>query len=109
MKSFTTILLATAALIATTVADTFPWERLNKNDSVLLIVDIRTGLYGLARDFDPTSYYNAMLAHSAMGHLFDLPVIITSSAQTGPNGPFPKEILDMYVSKAVAWLMGTGC
>lgn len=48
MKSFTTILLATAALIATTVADTFPWERLNKNDSVLLIVDIRTGLYGLA-------------------------------------------------------------
>jgi nicotinamidase-related amidase len=37
-----------------------------------------------------------MIAHSAVGKLFDIPVIMTTSAQQGPNGPLPKEILDMY-------------
>jgi nicotinamidase-related amidase len=41
-------------------------------------------------------YYNAMLAHAALGKLFDLPVVLSTSAQSGPNGPLPKAILDMY-------------
>jgi hypothetical protein len=49
-----------------------------------------------ARDFDPTLYYNAMLAHAGLGKLFDLPVVLSTSAQSGPNGPLPKAILDMY-------------
>lgn len=74
-----------------------PFERLNKTDALLLLVlDLQDGLYGLARDFDPTVYYNAMIAHAAIGKLFDLPVILSTSAQTGPNGPLPKEILEMY-------------
>ena len=73
-----------------------PFERLNKSDAVLLVLDLQDGLYGLARDFDATVYYNAMIAHAALGKLFDLPVILSTSAQTGPNGPLPKEILDMY-------------
>jgi nicotinamidase-related amidase len=28
--------------------------------------------------------------------LFDLPVVLSTSAQSGPNGPLPKAILDMY-------------
>lgn len=75
----------------------FPFERLNKNDSALLILDLQTGLYGLARDFDATLYHNAMVAHAALGKIFDIPVVMTTSAQSGPNGPLPKEILDMYV------------
>lgn len=63
---------------------------------MLVILDLQDGLYSLARDFDPTLYYNNMLAHSALGQLFDIPVVMTTSAQTGPNGPFPKAILDMY-------------
>ena len=64
---------------------------------MLLILDLQDGLYGLARDFDPTVYHNAMIAHSAIGKLFDIPVVMTTSAQQGPNGPLPKAILDMYV------------
>lgn len=74
----------------------FPFERLDKNDSLLLILDLQVGLYSLARDFDATLYYNSMIAHSALGKLFDIPVILSTSAQQGPNGPLPKEILDMY-------------
>ncbi|KAL9117045.1 MAG: hypothetical protein Q9187_006423 [Circinaria calcarea] len=36
------------------------------------------------------------MAHAAIGKLFTLPVIMTTSAETGPNGPLPKEILRMY-------------
>ncbi|KAJ6123708.1 hypothetical protein N7471_011025 [Penicillium samsonianum] len=77
-------------------ADSVPFERLNVNDSVLLIVDMQVGLLNLARDFDATLYYNNMITHAAIGELFDIPIIMTTSAQTGPNGPLPKKILEMY-------------
>ncbi|KXH38260.1 isochorismatase [Colletotrichum salicis] len=77
-------------------ADAVPWERLNKNDSMLLVVDMQEGLFNLARDFDPTLYRNSMLAHTSLAKVFDLPVVLTTSAETGPNGPLPQEILDMH-------------
>ncbi|KAF4877051.1 putative hydrolase YcaC [Colletotrichum siamense] len=88
--------LAASVLISTVVGDAVPWERLNKNDSMLLVVDMQEGLFNLARDFDPTLYRNAMLAHSSLANIFDLPVVLTTSAETGPNGPLPQEILDMH-------------
>ena len=94
LVSLTVAILASLTAFASSAA--IPWERLNKNDSLLLILDLQDGLYGLARDFDPTVYHNNMMAHSAIGKVFDIPVVMTTSAQTGPNGPLPDEILDMY-------------
>lgn len=37
-----------------------------------------------------------MLAYSGLAQVFDLPVIITSSGPTGPNGMVPKELLSMH-------------
>ncbi len=38
-----------------------------------------------------------MMAHAAIGQAFpDLPVVLTSSAENGPNGLIPQEIRDMY-------------
>lgn len=37
-----------------------------------------------------------MIAHAALGQLFGIPVVITSSAERGPNGPVLKEIVDMF-------------
>ena len=91
-------LLAASSLLPTTIASPVPFERLDKNDSMLLILDLQDGLYSLARDFDATLYYNSMIAHSALGQLFDIPVVMTTSAQQGPNGPLPREILEMWVS-----------
>jgi hypothetical protein len=91
-----------------------PWERINRNETVshtsipsrhhhllillqaLLIVDHQVGLFQLVRDFDAANFKQNLLAHATIGKLFDLPVIITSSAETGPNGPVLKEFVDMF-------------
>lgn len=96
-------------------ANAFTFERLNKNDSALLVVDHQLGLFQLVRDFAPDEYRNNILAHAAIGAVFDLPTILTTSAETGaygrdiqfpyahllaflvgPNGPLPKEIVAMH-------------
>ena len=77
MQDLVTVVLTTVALAASCCGDAVLWERLNKNDSMLLILDLQDGLYGLARDFDPTVYHNAMIAHSAIGKLFDIPVVMS--------------------------------
>ncbi|KAI8665826.1 Isochorismatase domain-containing protein [Fusarium keratoplasticum] len=89
-------LMATAALANKVSQNTFKYERLDKNDALLLVVDIQEGLYQIARDFDPTLYRDQALAHAALGEVFDLPVILTTSADQGPNGPLMREITQKY-------------
>ncbi|KAI0820118.1 Isochorismatase-like protein [Trametes gibbosa] len=75
---------------------TFKYERIDKDKAVLLIVDHQEGLYQLVRDSSPTDVKNNILAHAALGRIFNLPTIMTTSAETGANGPLPKEVLDMH-------------
>ncbi|KAH9851184.1 Isochorismatase hydrolase [Lenzites betulinus] len=75
---------------------TFKYERLDKNKAMLLIVDHQEGLYQLVRDSTPTDVKNNILAHAAIGKVFNLPTVMTTSAQTGANGPLPKEVLEMH-------------
>ncbi|EUC48101.1 hypothetical protein COCMIDRAFT_88354 [Bipolaris oryzae ATCC 44560] len=96
MKFFTNLALAALTLAQTVVSDAVPWERIDKNNSLLLILDLQVGLYGVARDWDATLYKQNILAHAEIGKLFNLPVIMSTSADTGPNGPLPKEMLEMY-------------
>ncbi|KAJ1333185.1 isochorismatase family protein [Microdochium nivale] len=103
MKLSLFLSVAVSALIpavsaATPTGGDFEYVRLDKNDTVLLIVDIQEGLLNLVRDFDPSLYRNNYLAHAALGKAFDLPVIMTTSAETGPNGRLPEEITAMYPS-----------
>lgn len=63
---------------------------------MLVVLDLQVGLYQLARDWDATLYRDNMLAHAELGKLFNLPTVLSTSAEQGPNGPLPKEILDMY-------------
>ncbi|KUL88951.1 hypothetical protein ZTR_03425 [Talaromyces verruculosus] len=108
MKLFSA-LAAVCSVIAAVSAnpnDAVPFERLNKNDTLLLVVDLQVGLYNVARDMDPTLFRDNMIAHAALGKLFDLPVIMTTSAQTGPNGPLPKEILEMYPNSTLVMRQG---
>jgi hypothetical protein len=50
---------------------------------MLLIVDHQVGLFKLARDWDATLFRENMLAHAGLGKLFNLPVVMTTSAETG--------------------------
>lgn len=71
-------------------------EILIQINTVLLIVDHQLGLLQLVKDYTTAEFRNNVLAHAELGKLFDLPVIMTTSAETGPNGPLPKEITQMY-------------
>jgi hypothetical protein len=44
---------------------------------------LQVGLYNAVRDFDPVTYKESIIGHAAIGKLFDLPVILTTSAEQG--------------------------
>ncbi|KAI1116817.1 Isochorismatase hydrolase [Nemania sp. NC0429] len=84
----------------------YKYERLDKNDAALIILDIQEGLYSLARDYDSVQYRNAIYAHAEIGKIFNLPVVMSTSAETGPNGPLPDEFLELYPTVSVVKRQG---
>jgi nicotinamidase-related amidase len=83
------------------VAGDFKYQRLNKTEAALLIVDHQVGLFHLVRDIAPTAFRNSILAHAELGNVFNLPVVMTTSAESGPNGPLPRTIRDMHPDSPV--------
>jgi nicotinamidase-related amidase len=74
----------------------FTYNRLNKDDAVLLLVDHQAGLISLVQDFSPNEFKNNVLALAACGKYFKLPTILTTSFEDGPNGPLVPEIKEMH-------------
>ncbi|KAI1258718.1 Isochorismatase-like protein [Xylariaceae sp. FL1019] len=83
-------------LVLAGLTQAFTYERLNKSDAALVILDMQEGLFSLARDYDATLFRDAMYAHAELGKLFNLPVVLSTSSEQGPNGPLPNEFLNMY-------------
>lgn len=75
---------------------TKPYVRLDKNDAVVLLVDHQTGLLSLVRDIDPDKFKNNVLALADMANYFELPAILTTSFEQGPNGPLVPELKEMF-------------
>lgn len=71
-------------------------KRIDKTKAALLVVDHQVGLFQLVHDINQVEYVNNIVAHAALGPLFGIPTILTTSAETGPNGPLPKEIIDLH-------------
>ncbi|HEV7737886.1 MAG TPA: hypothetical protein VGO47_11015 [Chlamydiales bacterium] len=61
----------------------FTFERLDKDKALLLVVDHQVGLFQLVRDFNPDEFKQNILAHAALGKIFNLPTILTTSAEVG--------------------------
>lgn len=73
-----------------------PYVRLDKNDAAVLLVDHQTGLLSLVRDIDPDKFKNNVLALADMAEYFKLPTILTTSFETGPNGPLVPELKEKF-------------
>lgn len=76
--------------------NSFKYNRLDKNDAAVLLVDHQTGLTNLVRDFSPDDYKNNVLALAAAAKYFKLPTILTTSFEQGPNGPLVPELKEMF-------------
>ncbi|MBY6071136.1 hydrolase [Marinobacter salsuginis] len=73
-----------------------PYVRLDKNDAAVLLVDHQTGLLSLVRDIDPDKFKNNVLALADLAKYFQLPTILTTSFEDGPNGPLVPELKETF-------------
>jgi len=73
-----------------------PYIRLDKENAAVLLVDHQTGLLSLVRDFDPDKFKNNVLALADLAKYFDLPTILTTSFEDGPNGPLVPELKEAF-------------
>ncbi|MES1926573.1 isochorismate family cysteine hydrolase YcaC [Salinisphaera sp. T31B1] len=72
------------------------YRRLDKNDVTLLLVDHQAGLLSLVRDFGPDEFKNNVLALVDIAKFFELPTILTTSFEDGPNGPLVPELKQAF-------------
>lgn len=75
---------------------TFQYNRLEKDDAAVLLVDHQTGLTNLVQDFSPDDFKNNVLALADCAKYFKLPTILTTSFESGPNGPLVPELKEMF-------------
>ncbi|ANI85001.1 MULTISPECIES: isochorismate family cysteine hydrolase YcaC [Kosakonia] len=73
-----------------------PYVRLDTTDAAVLLVDHQAGLLSLVRDIDPDKFKNNVLALGDLAKFFKLPTILTTSFETGPNGPLVPELKELF-------------
>jgi nicotinamidase-related amidase len=69
---------------------------LSADTAALLLIDHQVGLFSLVGDYAPDEFKNSVLALAGCGKTFKLPTILTTSAETGPNGVILPELKEMY-------------
>ncbi|RJF95618.1 isochorismate family cysteine hydrolase YcaC [Noviherbaspirillum saxi] len=72
------------------------YVRLDKNNVAVLLVDHQAGLLSLVRDIEPDKFKNNVLALADLAKYFKLPTILTTSFETGPNGPLVPELKEQF-------------
>ncbi len=73
-----------------------PYVRLDKNNAAVLLVDHQAGLLSLVRDIEPDKFRNNVLALADLAKYFQLPTILTTSFENGPNGPLMAELKETF-------------
>jgi len=72
------------------------YKRLRKDDATVLLVDHQSGLITLVQDFSPGEFKNNVLALADIAKFFELPTILTTSFEDGPNGPLVPELKQAF-------------
>lgn len=75
---------------------TTPYRRLDKSQAAVLLVDHQAGLLSLVRDIEPDKFRNNVLAVADLARYFELPTILTTSFENGPNGPLMPELKQQF-------------
>lgn len=93
---FTVAEIATASETHTKeiVLSNYAKSRFSRDSSALVMIDHQAGIMQLVHDYSPAEFRANVLALAEIGKVFDLPAVITSSFEQGPNGPIIQEVLD---------------
>ena len=78
------------------MTNSIAYNRLDKVNAAVLLVDHQAGLLSLVRDIDPDKFKNNVLALADIAKFFNLPTSLTTSFETGPNGPLVPELKEMF-------------
>lgn len=78
------------------MSTSYTYNRLDKDNAAVLLVDHQTGLLSLVRDIEPDKFKNNVLALADLAKFFKLPTILTTSFETGPNGPLVPELKELF-------------
>jgi nicotinamidase-related amidase len=68
-------------------------ERFTPENCVFAFIDHQTGLMNLVHSARPVEYKNLVVALGKTAKIHGVPSVITTSAESGPNGPFVPEVL----------------
>jgi len=71
-------------------------KRLSTEDAAVLLVDHQAGLLSLVQDYGPDEFKNNVLALADIALLFRLPTILSTSFESGPNGPILPELRERF-------------
>lgn len=78
------------------MSTSFEYRRLDKNNAAVLLIDHQAGLVSLVQDYPPNEFKNNILALANVAKFFNLPTILTTSFETGPNGPIVPELKELF-------------
>jgi len=68
-------------------------ERLTPENCVFAFVDHQTGLMNLVHNTSTVEFKSLVIGLAKTAKLLKIPTVITTSAESGPNGPFLPEVL----------------
>lgn len=71
-------------------------DNLTPDNSALLLVDHQTGLSLGVKTENPETFRSNVTALAKIGKIFNLPTIVTTSADSGPNGPIMPNIMEIH-------------
>ncbi|OYD80150.1 isochorismate family cysteine hydrolase YcaC [Azospirillum brasilense] len=74
----------------------YKYTRLSKDDAAVLLVDHQSGLITMVQDYSPGEFKNNVLALADIAKFFNLPTILTTSFENGPNGPLVPELKERF-------------
>ena len=74
----------------------FKYNRLDKNNVAVLLVDHQSDLTNCVQDFSPDDFKNNVLALADAANYFKLPTILTTSFEDGPNRPLVPELKALF-------------
>jgi len=77
------------------------YTKLAPNSTAILFIDLQVGLFNGVEDIAPADFMNNIEALADIGSIFNLPVVLTTSKDTGPNGPIIPYITSKYPNVTV--------